>query len=418
MGFNFPASPSDGTVFAPSGGPSYVFSNGVWKLSGGGTSFVVVADTPPVNPFPGQLWFESDTGALFFWYVDADSSQWVQVNFTPSGMNTAQARNRIVNGGMQVSQENGSVAGSTSAYYAADQWPGTTNAATGVVAFGRIASTAFNVPYRLRLLCTTAQASLAAGEYSHIYQPIEGVRISDFRWGTAYAVPAVLRFDAYADQAGTYSVSIRDGGAPPSASFVANFTLAAGVTRTITVPIPVPSIGTWPTDNTRGMYVAFCFAAGATLTTPTPNQWVSGSFIAASGISNGLSAVSNSLNVWNVGLHLDPLATGVPPAWTMPDEAAELAACMRYWQISGANNQMFSGNVTSGSTYLIGRMLQVQMRVPPSVSGTPGAATSFPNTTGTLSATTTGLSGFQETRVANASGPGNFSSLITANSRM
>ena len=84
MGFNFPNAPSDGTVFAPVGGPSYVFSNGVWKLAGGGTAFVVVSDTAPPTPFPGQLWWESDTGALFFWYVDANSSQWVQINFTPS----------------------------------------------------------------------------------------------------------------------------------------------------------------------------------------------------------------------------------------------------------------------------------------------------------------------------------------------
>jgi hypothetical protein len=81
---NFPNAPTDGTTFAPAGGPSYVFSNGVWKLAGGGSAFVVVSDTAPPTPFPGQLWWESDSGALFFWYVDANSSQWVQINFTPS----------------------------------------------------------------------------------------------------------------------------------------------------------------------------------------------------------------------------------------------------------------------------------------------------------------------------------------------
>jgi hypothetical protein len=84
MGMNFPNAPTDGTVFAPAGGPTYTFSNGVWKLAGGGTGFVVVSDTAPPTPFPGQLWWESDSGALFFWYVDANSSQWVQINFTPS----------------------------------------------------------------------------------------------------------------------------------------------------------------------------------------------------------------------------------------------------------------------------------------------------------------------------------------------
>jgi len=37
------------------------------------------SDKPPSNPSANQLWWESDTGALFIWYVDVDSAQWVQV---------------------------------------------------------------------------------------------------------------------------------------------------------------------------------------------------------------------------------------------------------------------------------------------------------------------------------------------------
>jgi microcystin-dependent protein len=39
---------------------------------------MIVSDTPPASPLPGQQWFESDTGNTFLWYTDADSSQWVQ----------------------------------------------------------------------------------------------------------------------------------------------------------------------------------------------------------------------------------------------------------------------------------------------------------------------------------------------------
>ncbi|HEY9379404.1 MAG TPA: hypothetical protein VIQ02_20180, partial [Jiangellaceae bacterium] len=31
----------------------------------------------PADPVDGQLWWESDSGSLFIWYSDADSSQWV-----------------------------------------------------------------------------------------------------------------------------------------------------------------------------------------------------------------------------------------------------------------------------------------------------------------------------------------------------
>jgi len=41
---------------------------------------VTILDTPPINPIPGELWWESDTGDLYVYYEDADSSQWVTTN--------------------------------------------------------------------------------------------------------------------------------------------------------------------------------------------------------------------------------------------------------------------------------------------------------------------------------------------------
>jgi hypothetical protein len=40
---------------------------------------VIISDTPPPNPSVAQLWYESDSGYLFVWYSDEDSSQWVQI---------------------------------------------------------------------------------------------------------------------------------------------------------------------------------------------------------------------------------------------------------------------------------------------------------------------------------------------------
>jgi hypothetical protein len=39
---------------------------------------VFVGDAPPAAPTQGAMWWESDTGILWLWYVDADSAQWVQ----------------------------------------------------------------------------------------------------------------------------------------------------------------------------------------------------------------------------------------------------------------------------------------------------------------------------------------------------
>ena len=43
------------------------------------------SDTPPLNPEGGDLWLDSDTGTLYFWYIDEDSTQWISVSSGPQG---------------------------------------------------------------------------------------------------------------------------------------------------------------------------------------------------------------------------------------------------------------------------------------------------------------------------------------------
>jgi hypothetical protein len=43
-------------------------------------STITISDSPPAIAADGDMWWESDTGALWLWYVDPDGAQWVQVN--------------------------------------------------------------------------------------------------------------------------------------------------------------------------------------------------------------------------------------------------------------------------------------------------------------------------------------------------
>lgn len=47
---------------------------------------VLPSDTPPSSPVSSQLWYNTATNRLFVWYVDTDSSQWVEVAgaYTPA----------------------------------------------------------------------------------------------------------------------------------------------------------------------------------------------------------------------------------------------------------------------------------------------------------------------------------------------
>ena len=282
---DFPASPTNGQVFQAPGGPSYIYDNGAWRMAG-------------------------------------------------APMGTANTRNRIVNGAMQISQELGTTGTTTSYAHMADQWQAMI---TGVV-FSAAKTTA--TAHQISIITTTGKA-MTAGDFFGFMQPIEGIRLWDFGWGAAGALPGVLRFDVYGTVTGTFSVSVRNGAS--NRSLILPFTVTtANVWQTITLTIPGDTTGSWLIDAGTGMQLAIMFACGSTYLT-APNVWTAGNFLGATGITNGAATTGNTFYIRNVGLYLDPLATGVAPRWEMPDEAQELLACQRYWQPCYTSAQWNSG---------------------------------------------------------------------------
>jgi hypothetical protein len=60
---------------APSDGTLYGRKNAAWVAASGAS--IVISDTAPPTPSPGQLWWRSTDGVMFIYYNDGDSSQWV-----------------------------------------------------------------------------------------------------------------------------------------------------------------------------------------------------------------------------------------------------------------------------------------------------------------------------------------------------
>ena len=359
----------DAAEEAPADGITYGRKNGAWVASIGGAT---VSDAPPTPPLvQGQLWFEADTGNTYVWYVDANSSQWVQVNVLPGSQpvpsQTALPRNRVVNGAFQIAQEQAST--SVSGQYFADQWVlGIVGGGTAT-AYQIISGTGSTYRSTARLLVGTADTSIAAGDALQIYQPIEGIRIKDFFCGLASAKPMVLRFNAliYGNPSamGTYYVSLRDGGG--TVSFVAPFTPAVfNEWQTFTIPIPACTIGTWPSDNSRGAYLTFAFADGATTRAPTDNVWLTGNYRSGNSMSNGWATSGNDFRIADVGLYLDPDGTGVAPKWEMPDEAEELRACWRYYYKTASDHRMgMDSSTTATPRRFYDQVRPVNMRATP-----------------------------------------------------
>jgi hypothetical protein len=390
VSFQFPNAPTSGQTYEPVGGPVFVWDGTAWKSQTQGVPVTVhVGDSPPASPALGQLWWESDSGNLFIWYADGDSAQWVQVSGMPkTEPPTALARNRIVNGAMQISQENGDTASSGAAgnpaYYPADQWSGRWGISPGSMNCARWAGPiGVNGSAVIYMNVLTAKASLAAGDYVVFTTNIEGKRVADFQWGTAWAKAVVLRFTMQAPVSGTYSARVANAAA--NRSFVAQFPLVAGVPSTVIIPIPGDTTGTWLKDTGLGLSIDFVLGVGSTYTGTT--GWQAGNVYAGPGQANGVSA-TGQFHIYDVGLYLDPDNTGLPPKWQMPDEAEELRACQRYFWRWDSSESAFTvlgiGQYLTATAFLTPVTNPVKMRGAPAVSFS-AAATFAPITTTAIS---------------------------------
>jgi len=368
MAFDFPASPTNGQVFTPPGGPTYVWNGSAWA----GAGF-----TPVVTVLP-----------------------------------TAEARNRIVNPAMQISQELGDSGSTTAGAYVADQWLMQTNGMTNCGAVRLSTTPTVNgSTRRLFVSINTLKASIAAGDYHYVQQLIEGVRLADMMLGTANAKPMVLRFTARSNTVtGTFCWSLRNNGA--AQSYVGDFSIPAiNTDYVITAVIPPLTAGTWPIDNSQNSSLTFCFVSGSTY------QGAAGinasNKLATANISNGASAVG-AFTIADVGLYADPNNTGIAPPWQMPDEAQELAACMRYWE---KGTSRFDAYVTSGFGYTTPVAYKAQKRInPPAIAPVNVSAGNFPATA--AAGVSNDLNGHSAYRISNATGSGFFIETWAANARM
>jgi len=77
------SSAAQGSLYLRSDGTPYYNTNGstAWAPIGGSVS---IGDTPPSSPQAGNLWWKSDTGVLYIFYNDGNSSQWVPATPTPA----------------------------------------------------------------------------------------------------------------------------------------------------------------------------------------------------------------------------------------------------------------------------------------------------------------------------------------------
>jgi hypothetical protein len=316
MAFDFPDAPTDGQIFNPLDGLKYRYSTslGLWETV----------------PYAG----------------------------------TAAPFNIIVNPNHAISQEYGSTAVAAN-FMAADQWLHNANLVGATL--GRIASvTPKGSANRLRFTVNTAKASLAASDYVLFDHRLEGTRIAPLRWGSANAVPAVVRLTIKASVVGNYSFHIRNVASTRQFHKLLPVYMA-NVDTEIVFSIPAETSGVWASDTAPGAYIYMGLAVGTTYIAPSNDVWLTSgtNYLGANGMSNGMATLSSTHDFSDFGLYADPDNTGLPPKWQAPDELANMTDCLRYWY------PLRSARGASDSAVLGGRLAAqhpVTMRVNPTLA--------------------------------------------------
>ena len=81
MALDFPANPVQGQQNTLTNGITYQWDGAKWNtrlVPSYANTGANPGTTPPSNPSPGTFWWDSENGQLYIWYVDANSSQWMQ----------------------------------------------------------------------------------------------------------------------------------------------------------------------------------------------------------------------------------------------------------------------------------------------------------------------------------------------------
>jgi hypothetical protein len=332
---------------------------------------VCTSTNRPAAPFDGQVIYMTDVDQTAVW----DGSQWTVLAPIAGG------RNVVINGAMQVHQRGTSTASITTlGYYTADRWNTLNNTlGTWTQTVENDAPTGSGFRKSVKMLCTTADASPAAGDYLLLNQRFEGQNVQQFLKGTPNAKQLTLSFWVKSNITGTYIVELLDSTNNRSVS--ALYTINASATwEKETITFPVDTTGQIANDNGIGLELFFWLAGGSNYTSGTLNtSWTTR--VISTDAPGQINLASATSNYWQVtGIQLEAGAVATP--FEFEDYGTTLAKCQRYYQ---RHVDPVGNGVSNGGPVRMLFPFHTQMRVVPTtgISGTMYYYNGAGTTTGT-----------------------------------
>jgi len=292
---------------------------------------------------------------------------------TNASASPAVGRNIVINGAMNVAQRSASVAAvATDGYYTLDRWHinmGSTSA--GRLTMSQTADGPNNISANcLKLDCTTADTSIAAGEFILLSQKFEGQNLQRIGKGVVGAKQVTVSFYVKASASFTFGLELYDNDNSRQITKLFD-TTTDWVRHEITFPADVDD-GSSPLDddNANSLQLQFWLNGGATYTGGTLNtaSWANDtSANRAAGIDSFFSNDANNFFITGVQMEVGPVAT----EFEQEDFGVTLRKCQRYFQSyggDGAFERFGTGYNNSNTVARTSINSPVQTRAVPTIS--------------------------------------------------
>jgi len=294
-----------------------------------------------------------------------------------ANISPAAGRNMVINGAMNVAQRATSVTGLGTAdgYFTCDRWhinQGATSA--GRFTMSQTADGPDGISANcIKIDCTTADTSIAAGEYLILEQRFEGQNLQRMAKGLAGAKQVTVSFYVKASAAFDFVVELYDADHDRQISKLYS-TTTDWVRHEFTIPADVDG-GDQPLDddNALSFLLDFWLHAGATYAGGTLNTASWANAIAANlaaGIDSIFSSTDNNFFLTGVQMEVGPVATD----FEQEEISTTIAKCQRYYFMlaSGDEKTMPTGSYYSSNLVTMPVQFPVTMRSAPSLDSPTG----------------------------------------------
>jgi len=276
-------------------------------------------------------------------------------------------RNIVINGAMNVAQRSTSVTGigASSGYFTVDRFNILTGNSAGRLTMTQTADGPSGFANCIKLDCTTADTSIAAGEFLILEQKFEGQDLQQLKKGTSSAEKVTVSFYAKQNAERDLVLSLFDVDNDRNIAKVV--TIGTGWARH-TVTFDGDTTGALGDDNANSLTLRWFLHAGSTYTGASlSTSWAANANNnLGAGIESFYGSTDNTFFITGVQLEIGSQAT----PFEHRSFGEELALCQRYlyYQEAGNTYQRFAAGFMSTATACEGYVeTPVTMRAAPAL---------------------------------------------------